>query len=523
MSLAENDRRNLSDLQFHGPSSSEYGLNIAQNSSGIDEMTTVTEELNNNDSWGGGDVFHEPLDAPCTVPVHRLLSKADTFRLLHVYQEVIGNFYPILNLQSLGEEAEKPHDCGGIDLGLRRGNSSHVDSDSILVLNLVCSIALTAETTGRSKIAQVFYESAQSAIQTNVTARKLQIRDVVLVLLASIYHYFSDDIRLAWRLCGIAGRMVMELGIHRREIFHQLFNIPSQRDKVGSTIWTIVVLDRQWSCALGIPQNFQESDFDKRLPVPECAIYLKAMLSYGLLSPVHWDRVQRKIAGAICSDEDSFRFLTSEVEQWRGSSLNGMKFIHPIIQDDPNISWKTRSVIPTLLHLRANQLQHLLFQQLLISNPNLAISTSFAEPSLETANDTIEILCDINESSDLYRKQLPVFRHFLASSISVILMTITHKTQIETTSSSDVRQQFLSNKTSDIITRAVQLATAYADSSGISRQLWEQLVSIVESLWQHKIITNGRLDQITSASSIIDFNVVANGIPGYYSQIPNNS
>lgn len=207
-SLAENDRINLSDLQFHGPSSSEYGLNIAQvmlrqssgsdititwsdhqNNSDIDEMTTVTEELNNNGSWGGGDVFHQPLDAPCTVPVHRLLSKADTFRLLHVYQEVIGNFYPILNLQSLGEEAERLHDCGGIDLGLRRGNSSHVDNDSILILNLVCSIALTAETTGISKIAQVFYESAQSAIQTNVTARKLQIRDVVLVLLAVCCKY----------------------------------------------------------------------------------------------------------------------------------------------------------------------------------------------------------------------------------------------------------------------------------------------------------------------------------------------
>lgn len=208
MSLAEYDRINLSDLQFHGPSSSEYGLNIAQvmlrrskgpdisitgvdhqNCSGIDEMTTVTEELNNNDSWGGGDVFHQPLDAPCTVPVHRLLSKVDMCRLLHVYQEVIGNFYPILDLKSLGEEAERLYDCGGIDLGLTQGNSSHVDDNSILVLNLVSSIALMAETTGTSKIAQVLYESAQSAIQTNVTAQKLQIQDVVLVLLAVCCKY----------------------------------------------------------------------------------------------------------------------------------------------------------------------------------------------------------------------------------------------------------------------------------------------------------------------------------------------
>lgn len=200
---AENDRINLSDLQFHGPSSSEYGLNIAQmilrhsnkpdisitkgngqNSSGINETTTGTEELNNNDSWGGGDVFHQPLDAPCTVPVHRLLSEADVLRLLHIYQEVIGNLYPVLNLQSLSGEAERLYEFGGIDLGLRRADSSHVDNDAILVLNLVCSIALTAETTGTSKIAQVLYESAHGAIQTNVTARKLQIRDVVLVLLA---------------------------------------------------------------------------------------------------------------------------------------------------------------------------------------------------------------------------------------------------------------------------------------------------------------------------------------------------
>lgn len=70
------------------------------------------------------------------------------------------------------------------------------------------------------------------------------------------------------------------------------------------------------------------------------------MRSYGLLSPMHWDHVQRKIAGAICSDEDSFRFLTSEVEQWRGSSLKGMNHIRLGIQDDPNIFGKPAASFP---------------------------------------------------------------------------------------------------------------------------------------------------------------------------------
>ncbi|KAL6885694.1 hypothetical protein GGI43DRAFT_418918, partial [Trichoderma evansii] len=207
-SFPENDRIDHSNLRFHGSSSSDYSLNIAQillrHKDGLDvsigsashqtassfgAMTVTTADLYNNAAWGCGDVFHQPLATSCTVPVHRLLSKVDALRLLRVYQEVVGDLYPILDMQSLYRQLERLYVSGGVGLGLRRCNSSHVDDHHILVLNLVCSIALRAETAGTSKVAEVLYESVQSSIEKIVIRQKIQVRNVVLVLLAVCYKH----------------------------------------------------------------------------------------------------------------------------------------------------------------------------------------------------------------------------------------------------------------------------------------------------------------------------------------------
>lgn len=62
-------------------------------------------------------------------------------------------------------------------------------------------------------------------------------------------------------MCGIAGRMLMELGVHNEEAWSRLANSQSLRSELCTLVSSIVILDRQWSAAANLPSNFHDSSF----------------------------------------------------------------------------------------------------------------------------------------------------------------------------------------------------------------------------------------------------------------------
>lgn len=62
-------------------------------------------------------------------------------------------------------------------------------------------------------------------------------------------------------MCGIAGRMLMELGLHNTEVFKHTLKSEAQRTEACTLVSSIVILDRQWSYATGLPIHFHEKSF----------------------------------------------------------------------------------------------------------------------------------------------------------------------------------------------------------------------------------------------------------------------
>ena len=73
---------------------------------------------------------------------------------------------------------------------------------------------------------------------------------------------------LAWRLLGLAGRMSLELGLHKQPTYETIFTTIADRYRATVLIWTIYVLDRRWSFGTGLPFVMQECDFDPLLLRP---------------------------------------------------------------------------------------------------------------------------------------------------------------------------------------------------------------------------------------------------------------
>lgn len=63
-------------------------------------------------------------------------------------------------------------------------------------------------------------------------------------------------------MCGLAGRILMELGFHQQDVARQILIIDQQWVEYTVTAASIVILDRQWSAAIGLPNNFSNTDFD---------------------------------------------------------------------------------------------------------------------------------------------------------------------------------------------------------------------------------------------------------------------
>lgn len=63
-------------------------------------------------------------------------------------------------------------------------------------------------------------------------------------------------------MCGLAGRMAMELGLHTREASHYDKESSEWQEELATLSCTLLILDRQWSAAAGYPSNFKEYDFE---------------------------------------------------------------------------------------------------------------------------------------------------------------------------------------------------------------------------------------------------------------------
>jgi hypothetical protein len=80
-----------------------------------------------------------------------------------------------------------------------------------------------------------------------------------------LYYFFTDELVAAWRMCGLAGNICMELGLHSQEDFRHVLEFGQQREEAVALLCSVIVLDRQWSAATGLPTHFHESSFDKSL------------------------------------------------------------------------------------------------------------------------------------------------------------------------------------------------------------------------------------------------------------------
>ena len=259
---------------FHGPTSSMYGFDIAKSSL---QTMGVT---NNAPEEGAISTERSRAASPAPPPNNShpqkdplwLVDAHEVQRLLHVYEEEIGIMYPSVEVKKLVKHANSLYKFIGASLRTGFGQlnlpgADAFDDEDTVVLKMVLAITLVVEGGGRSELGQRFFESAKPAVDVKLVSN-IGLLSIVLLVLTATYYFQSDEETQAWRFIGIASRICIEMGLHRRDSLLKHFTNEAEYQQAVRTFWVVYALDRRWSFGTGMPFALQDADIDPALPEP---------------------------------------------------------------------------------------------------------------------------------------------------------------------------------------------------------------------------------------------------------------
>ncbi|KAK7403436.1 hypothetical protein QQX98_010802 [Neonectria punicea] len=411
------------------------------------------------------------------------MSLQDAVRLLLVYQEVVGEFHPLVDLNDLIGRVRAWYtdiDTTSPDQQESPSQSTMLEADEkFLIIHLALAITLRAESTSStSEIEKTLQHRFQDVLNAKLASPATGIKDVIAVLLAGIYYFFKDMLRSAWRMCGTAGRLLMELGLHNGDVSKHILTSDAQRQEAAIVVCSIIVLDRQWSAATGLPKNFQDSSFD---PPPVTLIvtpYLKAMMAFLAISDKFGDSISRAVKGEMDNDNDAYELLNFQLEQWRKKAVGNysLRELRALLAD-PALTPPSWAI---LLNLRAESVRTLVLRPCFFPDSDGETSKKQVHPALDLVENAIHVLFSLEANTDIYRKQHPYYQHLLTSSCALNFLLISYverKRSILTTLPPGAGSSL-----SSIYHMALSLVEKYISSSPASRRLWRRLLEMGETL-----------------------------------------
>lgn len=206
-------------------------------------------------------------------------------------------------------------------------------------------------------------------------------------------------------------------------------------------------------------------------------------MTFTIMSQKFNEPICRVATGGTYEDDDAFEVTNFQIEQWRKRSLEKQNFTHPSTwQASPPANMPSWTII---LYLRANAVRGILLRPFFLSSsPNTESSKRSIGPGLDIVSDTVNILSTLDRSTDIYRKQHPFLQHFLVSACALLFLIIASADQKCGASSSS--GDSIPAESWDAVGRnfkkAFALASAYSDSSRVSRKLFDRLVMLKEPL-----------------------------------------
>ncbi|KAM0385540.1 hypothetical protein ACHAPY_000076 [Fusarium culmorum] len=202
---------------------SAYSFQIAENSlsgMGIERRPGTAASLSASPSESIPDVGSERGSLPPRdIDVLPSLGAVEIQRLLELYREEIVTVYPFLEVDDLSR----------IVTSVLESPEENTLKE-IQAIKLVVATALAVEAHGQNNLSKRLIDEVEPVICSVSGEAFIDILELQLMVMLSIYWFYCGEELLAWRAIGIAGRETNEIGLHRRASLMENFKDPQERD-----------------------------------------------------------------------------------------------------------------------------------------------------------------------------------------------------------------------------------------------------------------------------------------------------
>ncbi|KAL8243780.1 hypothetical protein R6Q59_010038 [Mikania micrantha] len=463
--------------QFHGPTSSTYGFDVARSSlqtMGISHNNGEDGLVSRERSRAASPMQHTPMSAsahPSKDPIW-LIDHNEALRLVRLYEEEIHIMYPIFDLDKLIKHLNLLYSF--IGAAIRSGFAQNdlpgedsLDDDQTTILKMVLACALIVEGSGRSDLGQRMFESAKLATDL-VLVGPLSLKAIILIVVTASYHFQKDEETQAWRFIGIAGRLCVEMGLHRKDSLIRTFKNEAEYEDAIRKFWVVYSLDRRFSFGTGMPFALQDSDIDPNLPEPDDTfLYLKYMTRHNKIATRIW-QFNTAFESGSTAKTDKIGFLDYQVQQWYSSLPASLKFYENDLARENEILNRGQRRLRFLMYLRKNQARTSIYRPIMHSATSILQNKSYADTVVGIAKDTINTITGVNRVSDIYRTQQVCFNYFLVQALAAIFLAVAHA---PATYCHSTRHEFYS---------AIDLIKGFSTKSHTSKRLWRTIRGLKE-------------------------------------------
>ncbi|KAL3956978.1 hypothetical protein ACCO45_009824 [Purpureocillium lilacinum] len=359
-----------------------------------------------------------------------LLSEMQWAGILQSYQEECGLQYPCLDLEELNHEIRAAnrsipgpnHPLGGRS---RSDAAMHRQQLGDIAL-LVCAIVSILADPKAIDVADATVDEIHAAALVKTHLSSIDLDDLTLLVLTSIYFFLSDREQQAWRAIGMVMRLLQELGYHtsRSSGAGASSSKTEARGSFGPSTHSTIggVLARDYP----LVSKILTLTITRRLPYDNSisSAYVKHMVAYCRIASDVRKSIQEQSASTQGIQDSTRDFLDFRVIEWRRNLPARLQFQGPEDKFSPSEENRGHYRIRLTLYLRGNQMRTIIHRKSSVRPGTSSLDPSNANIMAQVAQDTIRVLVGLARDTDIYRAQHRTFNHFLQTALSSLLLAM---------------------------------------------------------------------------------------------------
>ncbi|KAI1848679.1 hypothetical protein JX266_005538 [Neoarthrinium moseri] len=479
VSIVSNGLKDRKEPQFLGTTRPAFGLSVAKATlSAIHDVS----DAGSSDRASSPEAFpQDQIDpSPSTQDPLLRIPLPTVLRLLDVFQDEIESMYPIIDTSDL--RARAPAMIRRFKEEVTMKFDGRPSQKDIHLVKVILATALVLENRGKSDIGSQLLSSFEDDALRITSPSDVDLQEAQIFAIMCIYHFQCDEELLAYRSIGIAGRMVLEMGLHRRRSLQENYTGPEQRSQAIHLFWCIYVLDRRWSFGTGLSFVLVDRDMDPYLPEPPLDYpYFRCLVAYGKLCSKVWEAIPQYGSPSDTMSPDTEASLETMINTWFSSIPEGFRCDDSGASSYLSSSYSQSQLLTmrTLLYLRGNYIRCLIHRHHVLSTASITKDVTDALLVVKVSQDSVRAIVNLHSSSDIYARQQVAYNFFLINAISIMLLAVCH-----------APSQFANTCRRDFFA-AIDLVRGFSRLSLQGRRLWSSLRGLVSRLKTLGIMNDG--------------------------------